>query len=80
MPGVDPMGRHHFWFAVEPLRENEPGTDLWAMENDYVSITPLRLDLTNYAALKQTFAEQPLEGPDPTAALRRDPALAHEGG
>lgn len=43
----DPMGREHFWFTVTPLTATEEGTDLWAVEQGYVSITPLRLDLTN---------------------------------
>ena len=47
MPGVDPMGRKHYWFTVTPLEAAEEGTDRWAVENDYVSITPLRLDLTD---------------------------------
>ncbi|GHB64551.1 5'/3'-nucleotidase SurE [Persicitalea jodogahamensis] len=46
-PGVDPMGRKHYWFTVTPLEPAEEGTDRWAVENNYVSITPLRLDLTN---------------------------------
>lgn len=43
----DPMGREHFWFTVTPLTQTEEGTDLWAVEKGYVSITPLRLDITN---------------------------------
>jgi 5'-nucleotidase len=45
--GKDPMGREHFWFTVTPLTATEEGTDVWAVEKGYVSITPLRLDLTN---------------------------------
>jgi 5'-nucleotidase len=47
VPGVDPMGRKHYWITVAPLEAAEEGTDRWAIENDLVSITPLRLDLTN---------------------------------
>lgn len=47
----DPMGREHFWFTVFPLEEVEPGTDRWAMEQGYVALTPLRLDLTDDEAL-----------------------------
>ncbi|MDQ3394610.1 MAG: 5'/3'-nucleotidase SurE [Bacteroidota bacterium] len=47
IPGEDPMGREHFWFTVIPLDETEQGTDRWAMKQGLVSITPLRLDLTN---------------------------------
>ncbi len=51
VPGVDPMGRKHYWFTVIPLEPAEEGTDRWAVENGYVSITPLRLDLTDEAEL-----------------------------
>lgn len=47
VPAVDPMGRKHYWFTVIPLEAAEEGTDRWAVENGYVSITPLRLDLTD---------------------------------
>ncbi|WP_025763301.1 5'/3'-nucleotidase SurE [Dyadobacter tibetensis] len=50
-PGIDPMGRKHYWFTVSPLEPAEEGTDRWAVENDQVSITPLRLDLTDEKAL-----------------------------
>ncbi|WP_374164378.1 5'/3'-nucleotidase SurE [Arcticibacter sp. MXS-1] len=52
VPGTDPLGRKHYWFTVTPLEPAEEGTDRWAVENDYVSITPLRLDLTNEEELK----------------------------
>jgi 5'-nucleotidase len=51
VPGRDPMGRPHFWFTVKPLEPAEDDTDRWAVERGYVSMTPLRLDLTNHAAL-----------------------------
>jgi 5'-nucleotidase len=51
VPGHDPMGREHFWFTVTPTEEVEEGTDRWAVENGYVSLTPIRLDLTDEAAL-----------------------------
>ena len=47
VPGEDPLGRKHFWFSVIPVEETEEGTDRWAVERGYVSLTPLRLDLTN---------------------------------
>lgn len=53
VPGVDPMGRKHYWFTVIPLEPAEEGTDRWAVENGYVSITPLRLDLTDEEELKR---------------------------
>lgn len=60
VPGVDPMGRKHYWFTVTPLEPAEEGTDRWAVENDFVSITPLRLDLTNELELKKREIRQPL--------------------
>jgi 5'-nucleotidase len=50
-PGMDPLGRKHYWFSVKPLEPAEEGTDRWAVENGYTSITPLRLDLTDEAEL-----------------------------
>lgn len=52
VPGEDPMGRKHFWITVSPLEAADTGTDRWAVENGFVSITPLRLDLTNEEELK----------------------------
>jgi len=52
VPGKDPIGREHFWFTVKPLEPAEEGTDRWALEHDLVSMTPLRLDLTDEDLLK----------------------------
>ncbi len=61
VPGEDPMGRKHFWFVVTPLEPAEEGTDRWAVEQGYVSLTPLRLDLTNEVELAGALARHPLE-------------------
>jgi 5'-nucleotidase len=53
VPGKDPMGRTHYWFTVVPVESTEEGTDRWAIEQGYVSMTPLRLDLTDEKALEQ---------------------------
>jgi len=60
VPGEDPMGRKHFWFVVTPIEETEEGTDRWAIEQGYVSMTPLRLDLTNEAELAGARSRYPL--------------------
>lgn len=60
VPGQDPLGRPHFWFSVRPLEPAEAGTDRWAVEQGYVSLTPLRLDLTNEAELERARTELPL--------------------
>jgi 5'/3'-nucleotidase len=71
--GKDPMGHRHFWFTVAPIEQTEPGTDLWAMERGYVSITPLSLDLTDKPALERLTVAIPLDAPptaEPTHAIR----------
>jgi len=52
VPGEDPMGRKHYWFTVIPIESTEEGTDRWAIEQGYVSMTPLRLDLTDHETLE----------------------------
>jgi 5'-nucleotidase len=60
VPGEDPQGRKVFWFTVIPLQSAEVGTDRWAIEQGYVSMTPLRLDLTNEEELTAVKARHPL--------------------
>lgn len=55
VPGTDPMGREHFWFAAHPDHEPEEGTDRWALNQHFIALTPLRLDLTDEARLSQAF-------------------------
>jgi 5'-nucleotidase len=59
IPGEDPMGRTHYWFAEEPRERVEEGTDRWAIEQGYVSLTPLRLDLTDERRLDAAHAATP---------------------
>jgi 5'-nucleotidase len=61
VPGEDPLGRKHFWFSVIPLEGAEEGTDRWAIEQGFVSMTPLRLDLTNEAELAAATTRHPLD-------------------
>ncbi len=60
VPGEDPMGRKHYWFTVKPLDPAENGSDRWAVENGYVSLTPLRLDLTSEDDLQKVLEKHPL--------------------
>jgi 5'-nucleotidase len=49
----DPRGRKYYWIGGDRIRsEDIPGSDLEAIEEGCVSITPIHLDLTNYAALR----------------------------
>ncbi len=52
----DPMGRPIYWFTITPLQGAEEGTDRWAVEHNWVSITPLRLDLTDEKDLARALA------------------------
>lgn len=49
---LDPRGKKYYWIgAAAPTGEPEAGTDLWAISEKYISVTPLHLDLTDYATL-----------------------------
>lgn len=61
VPGHDPRGRDHFWFTVRPIEETEEDTDRWAVEHDQVSITPLRLDLTDHDRLARAAERHPAD-------------------
>jgi 5'-nucleotidase len=51
---TDPRGYDYYWFALGPMIET-PGhsTDLEAIADDYVSVTPLHLDMTHEASLER---------------------------
>jgi 5'-nucleotidase len=53
VPGTDPRGRQHFWFSVRPIESSLEGTDRWAVDEGFISLTPLRLDLTDHEALSE---------------------------
>ena len=50
---VDPRGRPYYWIGgPEPTGVEKEGTDIWAIANGYISVTPLRLDLTDHNLLE----------------------------
>lgn len=55
--GTDPRGRHYYWIGPSQMRGGaEPGTDLGALAEHRVSITPIQLNMTNIpvaASLRQ---------------------------
>jgi 5'-nucleotidase len=61
VPGEDPLGRKLFWFTVIPIEGTDEGTDRWAVEHGYVSMTPLRLDLTNEKELSSAQLRHPVD-------------------
>jgi 5'-nucleotidase len=49
---LDPRGRPYYWIGGDrPTGLADEGTDFWAIEQGYVSITPVQLDLTAHAVL-----------------------------
>lgn len=51
---VDPRGRKIYWIGQPgPEQDAGPGTDFYAVNSGYVSITPLHLDLTHYKVLEE---------------------------
>jgi 5'-nucleotidase len=49
---VDPRGRDYYWIGgEEPVWEGKPGTDIHAVNEGWISVTPMRLDLTDDGAL-----------------------------
>lgn len=75
-PTRDPMGRELYWFTVKPLHGADPGTDRWALEHGWISLTPLRLDLTDEAGLQRQIDRDPL---DLQEALRSSPRQSEPG-
>ncbi|MGQ3887711.1 5'/3'-nucleotidase SurE [Legionella sp. CNM-1927-20] len=51
---VDPRGRPIYWIGPPGIEANAgPGTDFHAVSQNYVSITPLHLDMTHLKVFKQ---------------------------
>ena len=50
--GCDPRGYRYFWFGLDQIEHTlDHGTDLEAIEEGYVAVTPLQLDLTHYSTI-----------------------------
>jgi 5'-nucleotidase len=51
---IDPRGKPYFWIGEQYFRSNaEDGTDYRAIEEGYISVTPLKSDMTDHGALPQ---------------------------
>lgn len=50
----DPHGKKYYWLTGEFVNfDKGKDTDVWALENNYVSIVPIQFDLTHLALKKQ---------------------------
>lgn len=48
----DPRGKPIYWVGAAGTEQDAgPGTDFYAVNNGYVSVTPMHLDLTHYTAM-----------------------------
>jgi 5'-nucleotidase len=51
---TDPRGKAHYWIgAGPPLWEREEETDMTAVHEGHVSVTPLHMDLTDQRRLRK---------------------------
>ena len=51
---IDPFGRPYYWIGGEhPTGKIIPDTDFGAINDGYVSITPLKMDMTAYEEIKR---------------------------
>ncbi len=54
--GEDPHGRSYYWISGDPLTQTsdaQTGTDIWAIANGFISVTPIHLDMTEYSLLER---------------------------
>ncbi len=50
--GRDPRGHRYFWFGLHAIEHTlDHGTDLEAIDDGYIAVTPLQLDLTHYPSI-----------------------------
>jgi 5'-nucleotidase len=50
IPHMDPHGQAYYWLTGEFLNQDEgTDTDVWAVENNYVSVHPVQFDLSDHA-------------------------------
>ena len=46
---IDPHGKKYYWLTGEFINfDKAEDTDVWALQNNYISVVPVQFDLTNY--------------------------------
>lgn len=46
---IDPRGKVYYWLAGELIENyNQIGSDVWAVKNKYISVSPIHFDLTRH--------------------------------
>jgi 5'-nucleotidase len=79
---VDPRGKPYYWIGQKILQDNNAdGTDYYTVRQGFVSVTPMRADMTNHSALERIADWNEVRGDDDDASaevvLGESPALEH---
>ncbi|WP_420405036.1 5'/3'-nucleotidase SurE [Nisaea sp.] len=66
MEVIDPRGAKHYWIGhMQSMRPYAQGTDLAAIDDGYISVTPIKMDMTDtvtLAELQRAFAGEDANG------------------
>ncbi len=55
---IDPHGRQYYWLTGEFINFDKGNdTDVWALNNNYVSVVPVQFDLTDYKIKEQLSSQ-----------------------
>ncbi|MES2618513.1 MAG: 5'/3'-nucleotidase SurE [Bacteroidota bacterium] len=51
---IDPVGKPYYWMTGKfvNLEPEDNDTDIWALENDYISVVPTKFDLTSNSVIQ----------------------------
>ncbi|MCX7795207.1 MAG: 5'/3'-nucleotidase SurE [bacterium] len=49
----DPSGEPYYWLDASPIDNDKDGSDLSAIRDGYISITPIKVDMTDYEHLDE---------------------------
>ena len=51
---MNPMGKTYYWLTGKFYNHDEgKDTDIWALENGYISVVPVKFDLTAHDHIQQ---------------------------
>jgi 5'-nucleotidase len=73
VPGQDGAGRDVYWFEVTPVAGLDRESDRWAVEQRWVSMTPISIDVTDETSLSSLRETHPL---DTVRAARTSPPVS----
>ena len=52
---IDPRGNIYFWQCESSFKEIEKDTDIYWLKKGFITITPIKFDLTDYSCITQFF-------------------------